>query len=203
MAQDILEYLNNLIEEKVKSFKNSYIQTIDTLFNNRFNDMSSELEKKYEKLKDNKLKEHAEKISLLNQSYAKESAKVKKQIVNELINDAILYLASLENDDLLELVYKLLLKENEFSFNNIYVSSKNFSKYKKALSSNNKNICDKLNFKLSFNNITTIFTLCEDKDSFFDGFIIKGTDYDLNFDFNELIQNKAEVIEKNIMRLLD
>lgn len=111
---------------------------------------------------------------------------LKSLMITEIYQEVSNKMKNLSGAELLEYVYRLIAKENLKGHHKILVKKSNFDKYFVALSK--KDNADLLNAKFKDVN----FTLEIYDDAVEDGFIVEDKDFDLYFDFNDLINKHKE-----------
>lgn len=120
---------------------------------------------------------------------------VRQEIVVSLFNDVTLKLAALEGEDLLNFVAHLIAKESVNGDEVMLVSKRNFNKFVSALSSKKDgNNLDLLNAK----NAKFNFTLSKEPTHISEGFLLSTKEYDLIFDFSEIVINYQKKHEQRI-----
>ncbi|OQC50058.1 MAG: V-type proton ATPase subunit E [Tenericutes bacterium ADurb.Bin024] len=109
---------------------------------------------------------------------------VRQEIVVETFDKVAAKLAELEGKELLAFVTNLINKENVSGSEVIHVSRRNFKKFVSALSSTkdgaNLDLLNKANAKYKF-------TLSKEPTHVDEGFLLSAKQYDLIFDFNEIV----------------
>jgi len=109
---------------------------------------------------------------------------VRQEIVVETFNKVAAKLAELEGKELLLFVTNLINNENVSGSEVIHVARRNFKKFVTALSSTkdgaNLDLLNKANAKYKF-------TLSKEPTHVAEGFLLSAKQYDLIFDFNEIV----------------
>lgn len=113
----------------------------------------------------------------------------KTEILDSIFDGVYEKLKSLDGKQLEEIVIKMIKKETYDGDEVIRCSKNDYSKYKKLVPKINKQL-------------KTNFTLGEDCTSIDSGFMIIGEDYDLNFDFQELVDITRKNVEKELAERL-
>jgi len=133
----------------------------------------------------------------LNLSERQHTNKVRSEILDDLSKEAIKQISALKGAKLLEFVQQLILKEASVAGTEIImVAKKDYAKFAEALTSDSSEQlvdADILNKKL--NNKKFKFQLSKEVADIRSGFMLVGLDFDLNFDFCNLIviaQTKLE-----------
>lgn len=124
----------------------------------------------------------------------------KQRILDEVFSDVLDKIKDLKDKELLNFVKNLLTDKGLNGTETIYVSANEYNKYLKALSSNKKaKLVDldilnkelKTNYKLSNEDINLKY-----------GFLVEGTDFDLNFSYDEILNSYRKNNEKKISEQL-
>lgn len=111
---------------------------------------------------------------------------LKSLMIEEIYHDVFTSIKELSGPSLLDYVYRLLAKENLIGHHRLLVKKVNFDKYNRALSKEGN--ADLLNAK--FKGLS--FTLEIYDDAVEEGFIVEDKDFDLYFDFKDLINKHKE-----------
>ena len=128
---------------------------------------------------------------------------IKNELIDTLLKKTLSIFESLSGKELLNCVASLINKElsliHPFVNTSIMVPKNEHAKYLHALSTN-QNDLDLLHKKLSKKNIT--FTLSNTHAPITSGFLLVGVDYDLSFEFKDLIQKALNDIENQLLEIL-
>ncbi|MCL2522259.1 MAG: hypothetical protein FWE36_05295 [Erysipelotrichales bacterium] len=136
----------------------------------------------------------------LSLSERQHTNKVRSEILDELSKEAIKQISTFEKAKLLDFVAQLILKEPSVNGTEIItVAKKDYQKFAEALASDSSKPlvdADLLNKKL--NNKKFKLQLSKDVADIRSGFMLVGTDFDLNFDFCNLIENAQVKLEAKL-----
>lgn len=124
----------------------------------------------------------------------------KQEILDSIFDDVLHQIEKFEGKDLLNYVIKLLKTEKFLGTEVIKVNKRDYNKYLKALSSekaSNLVELDILNKELK-----TSFKLSNVSINIKNGFLLEGKDFDLNFSFDEIINNLRKENELKIAQEL-
>ena len=157
--------------------------------------------KKYLERKEDQLKTKSTEIE---QSAKQRSLTVKKEIIDDIFDKALQKLVTLDDENLVELVIKLLKDENLSGNEIIQVSKKDYERYKKLFSIGREKdgyvILDKLAMYL--NNEKYQLLLDKTTINIAGGFNIIGKKYDVNHSYESVLEGIKEKEESNIALLL-
>ncbi|WP_026392077.1 V-type ATP synthase subunit E [Haploplasma modicum] len=120
----------------------------------------------------------------------------KQQILDQIFKEVLDKVEALEGKDLLNFVIKLITKEGFYGNEIIFTNKNTYDKLLAALSTNKKGELtelDLLNKKIGKN-----FKLSNKLVNINNGFLIEGTEYDLSFEFSEIVNKVRMKNEKAI-----
>lgn len=186
-------------EEKVNLINEETSKKVAELKKNRLEKMNLEYE---EKLHDIKITTQAN-INAQKKKMERDvlmyTQKTKEDIVNNLFLEVYDYIKNLQGDDLCNYMHALIKQSDIVGNEKIVVSINNKDKYLQSLSSkNNENDLDKLNSKDPLFQFTLVF----DKLFFDEGFMLIKEDFDLIFDFKQIVENYQQKQAKSIYEML-
>lgn len=125
--------------------------------------------------------------------------KVKFEIVQTIYDDVLNKIRKLEEKELLNLIKTIIDHDEIIGTETIIVSKDNYSKYLKAFSSksdpNNLDLINNINNKYNFQ-------LRSAKLNFKDGFILENNEFDLIFNFNNIVNNHHKENQKRLYKEL-
>lgn len=120
---------------------------------------------------------------------------VRQEIVVSIFDEVVNKLANLEGEELLKFVTNLIAKEKVKGDEVMHVSTRNFKKFVTALSSKkdatNLDLLNKKDAKYNF-------TLSKEPTHVAEGFLLSTPQYDLIFDFKEIVINYQKKHEQRI-----
>jgi len=125
--------------------------------------------------------------------------KVKFEIVQTIYDDVFNKIRKLEEKELLNLIKTIIDHDEIIGTETIIVSKDNYNKYLKAFSSksdpNNLDLINNINNKYNFQ-------LRSAKLNFKDGFILENNEFDLIFNFNNIVNNHHKENQKRLYKEL-
>lgn len=172
-------------EAEIKRLQKEIVEKAKVEANNRVEKAISEA---------NKLLNHKERLVDLEKRQALLTSK--QEILDSIFNEVLEKLNNLEGKELLNYVTNLIKNESDFGEQVIYVSSKNYDKYLKSLSTNKK--ADLVELDLLNKTLNANFKLSNEAVSISEGFLITGKNFDLNFTFKDIVENFRKTREKTI-----
>lgn len=124
---------------------------------------------------------------------------VRQEIVSDIFDEVAAKLAGIEGQELLKFVTNLINKEKVKGDEIMHVSRRNFKKFVAALSSSKDptklDLLNKANAKYNF-------TLSKEPTHVVEGFLLSAKQYDLIFDFNEIVSIYQRAHEQRIYNRL-
>ncbi|CCV64735.1 V-type H+-transporting ATPase subunit E [Alteracholeplasma palmae J233] len=186
-----------VIESKLKSLEieKQTTQEIETLKHDALNKIKEEVKdtlKKFQEKSDLDILMFEKKKEAELNSFQKETKVIQ---VESLFDKVYEYITKLDKKELCNWVYKLVNVDEIFGDEIIYVSSQNMDKYLEAFSSKkDKDDLDLLNKK----NKNFKFKLKTDNLNFKEGFIVVKDDFDLIFDYKQIVDEYKKNREKEV-----
>lgn len=184
-------------EEQIKFINEQAKIDAQKLFDNLIKQGKKELEEtKNKQIKKIEIEVHSIKQEL-ERELRDQSAIAKQGLIASVFEEIQKYLESLDGENLFNYCLKAI-KNAEVTGNEVMkVSKKDYNKYLKALSTQTGSIVslDKLNDKLGKD---FKLTLSKEPALIENGFILEGEYFDLNFSFDETLEQLAKQYEKKI-----
>ncbi len=125
--------------------------------------------------------------------------KVQREVLDSIEVEVVKTLMDMKKEKLTDLICDLIKKEDVKGDEVILVSKKDYPKYQEALSSSKGALVEA---DLINKRINTKFKLSNEAADIKNGFILVGNDYDLSFEYNNLVESALETFEKELSEYL-
>lgn len=197
-ANSLAEKILITTEQEVKKIQEETLQIVEELkkeelskIQKRYNDVMNERKQHF----DSNIKTFKKQMDNELIAYERQA---KQMVIFDLFNKIFERISKLEKDELRNFIVKLLKDQDIKGTETMVVSKKDYQRFLVALSSNGNNTLDLLTkanktyqFKLEVGNI-----------NFESGFLLVDKDYDLIFDFKEIVDRYQEQMEKQVYKEL-
>lgn len=197
-ANSLAEKILITTEQQVKKIQEETLQIVEELkkeelskIQKRYNDVMNERKQHF----DSNIKTFKKQMDNELIAYERQA---KQMVIFDLFNKIFERISKLEKDELRNFIVKLLKDQDIKGTETMVVSKKDYQRFLVALSSNGNNALDLLTkvnktyqFKLEVGNI-----------NFESGFLLVDKDYDLIFDFKEIVDRYQEQMEKQAYKEL-
>lgn len=197
-ANSLAEKILITTEQEVKKIQEETLQIVEELkkeelskIQKRYNDVMNERKQHF----DSNIKTFKKQMDNELIAYERQA---KQMVIFDLFNKIFERISKLEKDELRNFIVKLLKDQDIKGTETMVVAKKDYQHFLVALSSNGNNTLDLLTkvnktyrFKLEVGNI-----------NFESGFLLVDKDYDLIFDFKEIVDRYQEQMEKQVYKEL-